>query len=148
MLSIQLNPKQAGRSRRQTRQSRGANLPLSPSSFPLRTINRNNTDCFSLHVQPVLPGVGHSAHSLSGNIIKMTPNSIRTRSKRLRDDCSPNYRAFEVVPRKRIQLTMKIMDLLLVVLDPRGTEDHLQSIRRLLLMLTQQLLQIRAKGGN
>ena len=40
------------------------------------------------------------------------------------------------------------MDLLHVVLDPQGTEDHLQSIRRLLLMLTQQLSQIRAKGGN
>ena len=37
---------------------------------------------------------------------------------------------------------MKIMDLLLVVLDPQGIEDHLQSIRPLL------LLQIRAKGGN
>ena len=39
------------------------------------------------------------------------------------------------------------MDLLLVVLDSQGIEDHLQSIRRLLLMLTQQLLQIRAEGG-
>ena len=39
------------------------------------------------------------------------------------------------------------MDLLLVVLDPQGIKDHFQSIRHLLLMLTQQLLQIRAKGG-
>ena len=60
---------------------------------------------------------------------------------------APNCRAAEVVPRKRLQLTMKIMNLLLVVLDPRGIEDHFQSIRHLLLMLTQQLLQIRAKGG-
>ena len=42
---------------------------------------------------------------------------------------------------------MKIMDLLLVVPDPQGIEEHFQSIRHLLLMLTQQLLQIRAEGG-
>ena len=42
---------------------------------------------------------------------------------------------------------MKIMDLLLIDLDPQGIEDHFQSIRHLLLMLTQQMLQIRAERG-
>ena len=37
------------------------------------------------------------------------------------------------------------MDLLLVVLDPQGIEEHFQSIHHLLLMLSQQLLRILAK---
>ena len=58
---------------------------------------------------------------------------------------APKSRAAEVVPKKTIQLTMKIMDLLLVVLGPLGVEEHFQSIHHLLLMLSQQLLRILAK---
>ena len=60
---------------------------------------------------------------------------------------APSCRVAGVVPRNRIQLTMKIMDLLLVVLNSLGIEEYFQSIRHLLLMLTQQLLQICAKRG-
>ena len=57
-------------------------------------------------------------------------------------------RGAEVVPEKKIRLTMKIMDLLLVVLDPQGIEEHFQSIRHLLLTLPQQLLRTHAKEEN